>query len=73
MKAKIIQSGFYNGSNRKFVALDKDRDTLTFSHVRKSFDAQNERLCFTVKRGSPWLDKEPIAVYLSFGDYTATA
>lgn len=73
MKAKIIESGFYSGENRKFVALDKERDVLTFSHVCKFVSANNEKLCFTVKRGSPWLDKERIKVYLRFEDYNAIA
>ena len=72
MKAKIIQSGYYNGSEKKFVCLCSERDTLTFSHVVRAIDVQNdEKLCFTVKRGLPWNDQFPLSVYLRFEDYVA--
>jgi hypothetical protein len=71
MKAKIIQSGFYTGSEKKFVCLNKDRDILTFDHVVKDPYHKNDPLCFKVKRGSPWNDKYSINVYLRFDDYTA--
>ncbi len=71
MKAKIIQNGFYNGSEKKFVCLDKDRDTLIFDHVVKDSYYKNEPLCFKVKRGMPWNDLNPINVYLRFEDYIA--
>lgn len=74
MKAKIIQSGFYNGSERKFVALCKDRDILTFDRVckgKRDADVEDEKLVFKVQRGLPWFDKHPISVYLRFEDYTA--
>ena len=68
MKAKIIQSGYYNGNAKKLVCLCSERDTLTFSHVVHSSD---EKLCFKVKRGFPWNDKFPLSVYLRFEDYVA--
>jgi hypothetical protein len=71
MKAKIIQSGFYNGNGNRFVALDVDRDTLTFESVVKDPQYKGNPLCFKVKRGLPWFDKQPISVYLSFADYIA--
>lgn len=71
MKAKIIQSGFYTGSENKFVCLNKDRDILTFDHVVKDPYYKNDPLCFKVKRGSPWNDKYPINVHLRFEDYIA--
>ena len=71
MKAKIIQSGFYTGSEKKFVCLNKGRDILTFDHVVKDPYYKNDPLCFKVKRDSPWSDKYPINVYLRFDDYTA--
>jgi len=71
MKAKIIQSGFYNGNERKLVAICKERDTLTFDHVCKASDAGDEKLVFKVQRGMPWFDKHPLSVYLRFEDYIA--
>jgi len=71
MKAKIIQSGFYNGNGKRFVSLDVDRDILTFECVVKDPHYKGNPLCFKVKRGLPWFDKQPIAVYLSFNDYVA--
>ena len=71
MKATIIQSGFYNGNDRRFVALDNERDVLTFDRVVKDPHYKGTPLCFKVKRGLPWFDKQPIDVYLGFGDYTA--
>ena len=71
MKAKIIQSGFYNGIERKFVALCKERDVLTFDHVCKAPDVGEEKLVFKVQRGLPWFDKHPVNVYLRFDDYIA--
>jgi hypothetical protein len=72
MKAKILQSGYYNGQEKKLVCLCSERDTLTFSHVVPKDEAFNgEKLCFKVKRGFPWNDKFPISVYLRFADYVA--
>jgi hypothetical protein len=71
MKAKIIQSGFYNGSDRKLVALCKKRDTLTFDRVCKDPSVKEERLVFKVQRDLPWFDKHPLSVYLRFEDYIA--
>jgi hypothetical protein len=68
MKAKIIQSGYYNGNAKKLVCLCSERDILTFSHVVRSND---EKLCFKVKRGFPWNDQFPLSVYLRFEDYVA--
>ena len=71
MKAKIIKSGYYTGSEKKLICLDKDRDILTFNCVVKDPYYKNEPLCFTVQRGMPWNDKYLKDVYLRFEDYTA--
>ena len=72
MRAKIRESGYYNGSAKKLVCLCSERDILTFSHVVRAVDVKNkEKLCFKVRRGSPWNDQFPVSVYLRFEDYAA--